>query len=78
MLVLTSCYCKFIPVYVDFVRHLTQLTHKTVPFILTEQCQRVFELLKEALMTNPILVYPDPNKPSTSFTNHQSMPGLQC
>ena len=28
-----------------------------------------FETLKDALMGNPILVYPDPNKPFTLFTD---------
>ena len=32
------------------------------------QCQASFEMLKEALITSPILKYPDPNKAYTFFT----------
>ena len=41
---------------------LTQLTHKPVPLIWTEQSQKPFKMLKDALMKNPILVYPDTKK----------------
>ena len=44
-----------------------QLTCKTISFIWTDQCQKAFETLEEALMKNPILVYPDPNKSYTLF-----------
>ena len=33
-------YHKFIPAYADIIRHLTQLTHKTVPFMWTDQYQK--------------------------------------
>ena len=33
------------------------------------QCQVAFELLKEAIITSPILKYPDPNKGYTLFTD---------
>ena len=35
----------------------------------TIQCQTSFEMLKDALITSPILKYPDPNKPYTLFTD---------
>ena len=45
-------------------------THvQDVPFEWTIQCQASFEMLKDALITSPILKYPDPNKPYTLFTD---------
>ena len=35
----------------------------------TLQYQASFEMLKDALITSPILKYPDPNKPYTLFTD---------
>ena len=67
MLGLTRYYHKFIPVYADLVWPLTQLNHKTIPFIWTEQCQKAYKTLKEFLMKSLILVYPDQNKPYTWF-----------
>ena len=34
----------------------------TAPFIHMDRCQRPFEMLKQALMSSPILVYLDQNK----------------
>ena len=48
---------------------LTELTKLDVPFIWTEQCQKSFELLKEYLFKEPILVYPDTRKPYTLYTD---------
>ena len=40
-----------------------------MPYIWTEQCQKSFELLKEYLLKEPILVYPDTRKPYTLYTD---------
>ena len=40
-----------------------------IPFIWTYQCQKAFERLKDTILKSPFLVYPDPNKPYTSFTD---------
>ena len=48
---------------------MTNLTKQDVPFEWTLQCQASFEMLKDALITSPILKYPDPNKPYTLFTD---------
>ena len=45
------------------------LTRKDVPFEWTPICQESFELLKTSLMTEPILIYPDPNYPYMLFTD---------
>ena len=40
---------------------MTNLTRKDVDFEWTPQCQQAFELMKEMLLKEPILKYPDPN-----------------
>ena len=57
----TNYYRKFIPRFADIVRPLMNLTRKDVEFEWTPQCQQVFELMKEMLLKEPILKYPDPN-----------------
>ena len=66
---LTGYYRKFVPRFADIARPLTALTKKDVEFVWTEKCQTSFEILKEALMKEPILVYPDPKLPYTLFTD---------
>ena len=48
---------------------MTNLTKQDIPFEWTVQCQAAFEMLKEAIITSPILKYPDPNKGYTLFTD---------
>ena len=66
---LVGYYRKFIPRFADIARPMTNLTKQDVPFEWTIQCQASFEMLKDALITSPILKYPDPNKPYTLFTD---------
>ena len=66
---LVGYYRKFIPRFVDIARPMTNLTKQDIPFEWTIQCQAPFEMLKEALITSPILKYPDPNKAYTLFTD---------
>ena len=66
---LVGYYRKFIPRFADIARPMTNLTKQDVPFEWTIQCQASFEMLKEALITSPILKYPDPNKAYTLFTD---------
>ena len=56
-------YQKFIPRYSDIARMLTNLTHKDEVFDWSAACQGAFEMLKEALLKEPILKYADPSKP---------------
>ena len=62
-------YRKFIPRYSDIARPLTNLTHKDEVFDWSGVCQGAFEMLKEALLKEPILKYPDPSKPYVLYTN---------
>ena len=66
---LVGYYRKFIPRFADIARPMTNLTKQDIPFEWTIQCQAAFELLKEAIITSPILKYPDPNKGYTLFTD---------
>ena len=62
-------YRKFVPRFADISRALTVLTKKNAEFKWTEQCQKSFELLKEALMKEPILKYPDPHEEYILYTD---------
>ena len=62
-------YRKFIPQYSDIARPLTNLTCKDKVFNWSGACQGAFEMLKEAILKEPILKYPDPNKPYVLYTN---------
>ena len=50
-------------------RPLTNLTRLDQLFEWSDKCQTSFELLKEALIKEPILRFPDPNKPYTLYTD---------
>ena len=50
-------------------RPLTNLTRLDQLFEWSDKCQTSFNLLKEALIKEPILRFPDPNKPYTLYTD---------
>ncbi len=62
-------YRKFIPRYSDITAPLTNLLRKENDFEWTDRCQKVFDFLKECLMTQPILAFPDVNKPYYLYTD---------
>ena len=64
---LVGYYRKFIPRFTDIARPMTNLTKQDIPFECTMQCQAAFKMLKEAIITSPILKYPGPNKGYTLF-----------
>ena len=66
---LVGYYRKFIPRFAYIARPMTNLTKQDIPFEWTVQCQAAIELLKEAIITSPILKYPDPNEGYTLFTD---------
>ena len=66
---LTGYYRKFVPRFSEISRPLAKLTAKDTSFEWTPQCQFSFEMLKDALMSAPILKYPDTEKPYTIFTD---------
>ena len=66
---LVGYYRKFIPRFSDLARPSNILTRKDVPFEWTSICQESFKILKDSLMTEPILTYPDPKHPYVLFTD---------
>ena len=66
---LTGYYRKFVPRFADISRPLTTLMKKDAKFEWTSACQKLFELLKEALCGEPILKYADTSKPYTLYTD---------
>jgi transposase InsO family protein len=66
---LVGYYRKFVPRFSDIARPLSNLTKKDNPFEWTTKCKEAFQLLKDNLLKEPILKYPDPNKPYTLFTD---------
>lgn len=52
-------YRKFIPHFADITIPLNKLCRKHIKFEWTENCQNSFEILKQALVTPPILEYPN-------------------
>ena len=66
---LAGYYRKFVPRFSDLSRPLTKLTRKDTPFIWANECERSFQLLKDALCEQPILRHPQPEMPYTLFTD---------
>ena len=62
-------YHKFIPRYSDVARPLTNLTRKDTPFRWTTLCQEAFEMLKGFLLEEPVLKYPNPDRPYVLYTD---------
>ena len=66
---LVGYYRKFIPRFADIAWPMTNPTWLDQPFEWTDKCQSSFELLKEVLIKEPILWFPDPNKPYILYTD---------
>ena len=62
-------YRKFIPKYSDIAKPLTELTKLDITFEWTEECQKAYDLLKEYLLKEPVLKYPDPELPYILYTD---------
>ena len=60
---LLGYYRKFIPQFSDVVKPLMRLTRHDTLFQWCTKCEFVFQSLKDALCTKPILKFPDPQKP---------------
>ena len=52
-------YRRFIKDFSKIARPMNQLLEKDAPFVFSDECLRAFELLKEKLVSAPILVAPD-------------------
>ena len=60
---LVGYYQKFIPRFSDIAKPLMSLTRHDTLFIWCKKCKFLFQTLKEALCTEPILKFPDPQRP---------------
>ena len=72
---LANYYRRFIKDFMKIAKPLTQLLHKNVKFQWTEACQTAFDILKSALVSAPILCYPDFTKPFDLYID-ASLDGL--
>ena len=69
MIGLIGYYRNFFPVFSDMIRPLNELSRKIVPFKWTKQCHKSLDNIQQVITTNPILVYPDPDKQYYLFTD---------
>jgi len=60
---LTNYYRKFIPNFSNIAEPINKILRKDAKFKWTEECEKAFNKLKEALITPPLLIYPDFSKP---------------
>jgi hypothetical protein len=69
---LASYYRRFVKDFAKIAAPLHQLMRKDQPFIWTTEHQEVFEELKSRLISAPILIYPDFEKPFILYTDASS------
>jgi deoxyuridine 5'-triphosphate nucleotidohydrolase len=69
---LASYYRRFVKDFAKIAAPLHQLMRKDQPFIWTTEHQEVFEELKHRLISAPILIYPDFDKPFILYTDASS------
>ena len=60
---LASYYRRFVQNFSSIAAPLTRLTRKNIPFLWDVACETAFQRLKDALITPPILVYPNLSQP---------------
>lgn len=58
-------YRRFIENYAALAKPLNELTRKSQPFIWSNDCENAFNLIRQKLMSPPILQYPIPEKEYT-------------
>ncbi|GBG77099.1 hypothetical protein CBR_g23424 [Chara braunii] len=66
---LASYYRKFVPKFSVIAHPLSRLTSKNVAYAWCEKCETVFQALKEALVSHPVLCIADPNLTFVVTTN---------
>ena len=65
----TSYYRKFIKNFASIAAPLHKLTNKYARFVWSHQCEEAFDLLRESLISAPILCYPDFSLPFIVYTD---------
>ncbi|GBG71593.1 hypothetical protein CBR_g9009 [Chara braunii] len=68
---LASYYRRFIKGFAAIAGPLTNLLRKDQPLIWTPGCDQAFSKLKAALISAPVLIRPDPEKPFVLITDWQ-------
>ncbi|KAI8484640.1 hypothetical protein Bbelb_375810 [Branchiostoma belcheri] len=66
---LASYYRKFVRNFAHIADPLVALTRKHVRFAWDDACQKAFDSLRAALVTPPVLAYPDFTSPLTLYTD---------
>ena len=66
---LTGYYRRFMADYATIACPLTNLTKKNVSFIWTAACDTAFQMLKTALVSSPVMGYPDLSQEFVLFTD---------
>jgi hypothetical protein len=66
---MTGFYRQFIQNYSELTRPITELLKKNVHFKWTEECQEAFEMLKDCLISSPILIMPNDKDLFTVMTD---------
>ena len=62
-------YWRFIKDFSKIVKPLCNLLEKDAAFVFDERCLRTFEMIKEKLVSSPIVIVPDWSKPFEIDTN---------
>ena len=70
-------YRHFVKDFSIIAKPMTKLTPKNVKFVWTQECEHCFQMLKEKLVTAPILTLPEPGKHFTVYSD-ASCVGLGC
>ena len=60
-------YCRFIHNYSDLTVPLTRLTWKGTPWSFSDSCCTLFETLKKAFITAPVLAQWEPRDPLIAY-----------
>ena len=67
-----NCYRRFVRSFSNIANPLNALTKKNVPFDWTVACAEAFDNLKRALVSAPILAYPNFREPFLLFVDASS------
>jgi hypothetical protein len=62
-------YRRFVKDYSHIARPLFNLTKKETPWNWTTECNMAFETLRQTMITSPVLMLPDHEKPFTLITD---------
>jgi len=74
---LAGYYGRFVPDFSKIAKPLTELTKKDEPHVWTEEREEAFQILKQKLVTAPVLVQPDITKPFEVYCDASNI-GLGC